>query len=210
MRQRLLADPAALADYEILEMLLFFGIPRRDTKPFAKGLIIQFGSLAAVVMASPEELESAGLRAESVTALKLVVEAADQLAAAESIDRPVLNNLDRLAAYLDPAARSQRPAHLAVLYLNNRNQLLAEQSWPADASAETLPGQVARRALEIHATALILVCCRPDHPAVHNKMDVALGRQITAAADVLSIVLHDSLVIGAGGAWASLKRKGGL
>jgi DNA repair protein RadC len=140
------------------------------------------------VTASPEELESAGLNAESVTALKLVVEAADQLA----------------------AARSQRPAHLAVLYLNNRNQLLAEQSWPADASAETLPGQVARRALEIHATALILVCCRPDHPAVPNKMDVALGRQITAAADVLSIVLHDSLVIGAGGAWASLKRKGGL
>jgi hypothetical protein len=76
MRRRLLADPDAHADYEILEMLLFLGISRRNTKPFAKDLIIQFGSLAAVVMASPEELESAGLNAETVTALNLVVEAA--------------------------------------------------------------------------------------------------------------------------------------
>jgi hypothetical protein len=76
MRRRLLADPDAHADYEILEMLLFLGISRRNTKPFAKGLIIQFGSLTAVVMASPEELESAGLNAETVTALNLVVEAA--------------------------------------------------------------------------------------------------------------------------------------
>jgi DNA repair protein RadC len=98
MRRRLLADPDAHADYEILEMLLFLGISWRNTKPFAKGLINRFGSLAAVMMASPEELESAGLNAESITALKIVVDVADQLAAAESIDRPVLNNLDRLVA----------------------------------------------------------------------------------------------------------------
>jgi DNA repair protein RadC len=88
----------------------------------------------------------------------------------------VLNNFDRLTADLDPLARSQRAAHLAVLFLNNRNQLLAEQPWPMDTPADVLLGQIARRALELHATALILVWCRPDREASPTKSDVALDR----------------------------------
>ncbi len=210
MRTRLLANPDALADYEILEMLLFLGIPRRDTKPFAKALINQFGSLASVLTAPSAGLQAAGLGADSIAALTLVVDAADHLAAAERLERPVLNNHERLIAYLDPAARGARPAHLAVLFLDNRNHLLGEQSWPADVSAEVLPGQVARRALDLHATALLLVFCDPARPAVHSKLDLARGRQVKAAAQVLSIVLHDSVAIGRGGVWASLREKGGL
>jgi DNA repair protein RadC len=149
MRTRLLSEPNALADYEVLEMLLFFGIPRRGTKPFAKSLILQFGSLAAVLTAPVDNLEQAGLAPGSIVALRLVVDAAEHLAAAESIDRPVLNNFDRLTAYLDPLVRSQRAAHLAVLFLNNRNQLLAEQSWSADTATDVLPGRIARLALEL-------------------------------------------------------------
>jgi DNA repair protein RadC len=210
MRTRLLSVPDALADYEILEMLLFFGIPRRDTKPLAKSLILQFGSLAATLTAPVDNLEQAGLAPGSITALRLVVDAAEHLAAAESIDRPVLNNFDRLTTYLDPLARSQRAAHLAVLFLNNRNQLLAEQPWPMDTPTDVLPGQIARRALELHATALILVWCRPDREASPTKSDVALGRQIATAVEALAIVVHDNLVIGRGGDWISLRQIGRL
>jgi DNA repair protein RadC len=210
MRTRLLANPDALADYEILEMLMFMGIPRRDTKPLAKALINRFGSLAAVIVAPVADLQAAGLGDESIAALRVVARAADHLAAAENIERPLLNNHDRLLEYLNPVLRSQRTAHLAVLFLNNRNQLLGEHTWPPDASAEILPGQVGRRALALHATALLLVFCHPNSGAVHSKLDVALGRQIAAAAEVLSIVLHDSLVIGRGGKWASLRQQGGL
>ncbi len=210
MRTRLLANPDALADYEILEMLLFLGIPRRDTKPFAKALINQFGSLAKVLTAPAAGLQAAGLGAASIVALTLVADATGCLAAAECIERPVLNNHERLIAYLDPAARCARPAHLAVLFLDNRNHLLAEQAWPGDVAAEVLPGQVARRALDLHATALLLVFCDPAGPAAHSTLDLARGRQIKAAAQVLSIVLHDSITIGRGGAWASLREQGGL
>jgi DNA repair protein RadC len=210
MRTRLLSAPDALADYEVLEMLLFFGIPRRDTKPLAKSLILQFSSLAGVLTAPADELEQAGLGPESVAALQLVVDAAEHLAAAENVERPLLDNFDRLTAYLDPPARSQRAAHLAVLFLNNRNELLAEQSWPVAAAVDSLPGQIARRALELHATALILVWCRPDREASRTKSDVALGRKIATAAEALSIVVHDNLVIGRGGDWISLRQIGGL
>jgi hypothetical protein len=198
MRARLLAEADALADYEVLEMLLFLGIPRRDTKPFAKGLIIRFGSLAAVVTASPEELESAGLNAESVTALKLVVEAADQLAAAESIDRPVLNNLDRLAAYLDPATRSQRPAHLAVLYLAKSDRF----QWQAYVVVTVVLGQTA---------------CSISRPAQHTQQAELIGGTLGVVEHEMAeerespgaVVRQPQHDIGPGYTWPTLEVRGG-
>ena len=134
MRARLLsAGPDSLADYELVEMLLFLGVPRRDTKPFAKGLINRFGDLLRTLSAEPEALAEAGLNADSVRVWGLVQEAGARLARAEAISRPLLNTPERLVEYVDPPRRLTRPAHLAALFLNNRNQLLAEEAWPADA-----------------------------------------------------------------------------
>jgi len=125
MRERLLGrGPAALADYEVLEMLLFLGIPRRDTKPLAKELINRFGSLEAVLGAASDRLERAGLRPEATAVLRVPEEAARRLALAEARDRPVLNNWDRLLEYLDTGLAGAVPGQRRALLLDNRNRLL--------------------------------------------------------------------------------------
>jgi DNA repair protein RadC len=199
MRARLLgAGPDALADYELVEMLLFLGIPRRDAKPLAKALINRFGNLLRTLSASADDLRDAGLNETSLRVWALVQEAGARLARAETVARPLLNTPDRLFAYLDPQSRLGRPPHLASLFLNNRNQLLAEETW----SDETTPGatvrEIARRALHLHATALVLVRSRPDARPRCIPSDAELVRGIRRASKALSVVLHDHVVIGRG------------
>lgn len=202
MRERLLArGSGALADYEVLEMLLFLGIPRRDTKPLAKAAINRFGSLRAVLLAPSDELERM-LGAASAAVLGLVEQAADRLARAEVRARPVLRDWAQLDAHLDAAPG---PAgETRVLYLNNRNQLLSDELLDGDAAA--LPRVAVRRALALHATALILVLNRPG-AAAPSRDDLALAARLKQAAGVLSIALHDVLLAG-GKARVSLRRKG--
>lgn len=194
MRGKLLAHgPAGLADYELLEMLLFLGIPRRDTKPLAKATINRFGSLSEALAAAPEAL--AHLGPGSVAALKLVEEAATRLARAEAQERPHLANWERLTDYLD---RAPAGVPLRALFLNNRNRLLGDEAVGAAAR------DVAARALELHATAVILVCgAGPDGQAV------AVARQLAQASGLLAIQLHDC-VSGGPGRWASLRAAGAL
>ena len=199
MRARLLsAGPESLADYELVEMLLFLGVPRRDTKPFAKGLINRFGDLLRTLSAEPAALAEAGLNADSVRVWGLVQEAGARLARAEAISRPLLNTSERLVAYVDPPRRLTRPAHLAALFLNNRNQLLAEEAWPGDAEPATTVQSLARRAVHLHATALVLVRSRPDTRPRCQPGDRELVQQVRRAGKALSVVLHDHLVIGRG------------
>ena len=201
MRERLLArGPGALADYEVLEMLLFLGIPRRDTKPLAKAAINRFGSLRAVLLAPADELQRM-LGSVSAAVLGLVEQAADRLAQAETQARPTLRDWAQLDAYLDGAPR---PTGDRVLYLNNRNQLLSDEL--LDGHVTALPRETARRALALHATALILVLDRPG-AAMPSRGDLALAAQLKQAAGVLSIALHDVLLAG-GKARVSLRRKG--
>ncbi len=199
MRVRLLtAGPDSLADYELVEMLLFLGIPRKDTKPFAKGLINRFGDLLHTLSASPDALHAAGLNADSLRVWALLQEAGARLARAENTSRPLLNTPERLAEYLDPPSRQGRPAHLAALFLNNRNQLLAEEMWPGDADPATTVQHLARRAVHLHATALVLVRSRPDTRPRCMPGDRELVQQVRRAGKALSLVLHDHLVIGRG------------
>ena len=153
MRRKLLTvGPAGFADYELLEMLLFLGIERRDTKPLAKATINRFGSLADTICAPATGLRSLG--PASVVVLKLVQEAAARLARADLRERPHLSNWDRLTAYLDGCPASVPP--LRALYLNNRNRLLADEAL-AEQADEPQARAVAARALDLHATAVILV-----------------------------------------------------
>ena len=199
MRTRLLAaGPDSLADYELVEMLLFLGIPRRDTKPFAKALINRFGGLLGTLSAPPGTLTEAGLNKESQRVWALVQEAGARLARAEQIARPLLNTPEKLLDYLDQPGRLGRPAHLAALFLNNRNQLLAEESWPDETEPTGLVQQVVRRAVHLHATALVLIRSRPDTRPRCEPEDKDLVQQLRRAGKALSLVLHDHVVIGCG------------
>ena len=208
MRARLLVrGPDGLADYEILEMLLFLGIPRRDTGPLAKATINRFGSLQAVLDAPAALLRLAGLDGLSASVIELVSESARRLARAEQRSRPLLSDLGRLVDHLDLPARMARPPHLVALLLNNRNQLLAELHCPDTQDAAAVAEAVARRALQAHATALILATCRPGAPPLVTDRDAAVTGCVARGARILSIALHDHWVFGAGEP-VSLKRKG--
>ena len=197
MRARLLSSgPDGLADYELVEMLLFLGVPRRDTKPFAKALINRFGDLLHTLSAPPPALSDAGLNDDSLRVWGLVQEAGARLARAETISRPLLNTPERLLDYLDVPRRVARPAHLAALFLNNRNQLLADEA--CDAAPGGTVQHLARRAIHLHATAIVLVRSRPGSRPGCVPEDKDLVRDCRRAGKALSLVLHDHLVIGQG------------
>jgi len=203
MRGRLLKDPAALADYEILEMLLFLGIPRRDTKPLAKGLIMRFGGLAKALMAGATPLSEAGVPPRAAEAFKMIADAAEQLTRAQHRDPVMLGDHHALAGYLADGARPWRQGWSVVL-LGTRNQVLAERACDA-ADAAAVAGQVLREALGRHATAVILVRGSAGSPEITDA-DRALFKTVRERAEALSITLHDLVVIGRDRRWCSLAR----
>ncbi len=198
MRERLLARGAdGLADYEILEMLLFIGIRRGDTKPVAKALINHFGSLGGVLAAPPRALaEAGGLTLRAIVPLRLVEAASERLARAEIRVRPVLGNLAALGDYLAGAA-GPGPR---LLHLDNRNRLLADEASPLDEEATHAMLRAAlRRALELHATALLIVDRETPVLAVPTRTRGRAAASLRDAASLLSIVLHDRILAGPSG-----------
>ena len=217
MRERLLgAGPASLADYEILEMLLFLGIPRRDTKPLAKALINRFGSLPAVLGAPAAALRGEGLSEACAAVIGLAEPAAARLSGAEARDRPMLNNWERLMAYFDAALTGAVPGQLRILFLDNRNRLLADEVAEQAAGAvptsgeevPDVPRQAMRRALDLHATALIAVRVVPAGTPSSGLLarEAALASRLSRAAAPLAIILHDHMLVG-GDNWVSLRQK---
>jgi DNA repair protein RadC len=210
LRERFLAaGPEALADHEMLEIVLF-ALPRRDTKPVARTLLSRFGSFAMVIAAPVQDLLAVeGLGEAGVAALKSVHAAALRLLRAEVIDQPVLNNWDRLMAYLNAELSRERVEQFRVLFLDNRNHLLADEAQQRGTVNHTpvYPREVAKRALELHATALIVVHNHPSGDPTPSHDDIAMTQQIKAAAAALSIVLHDHIVVG-NGRWLSFRKEG--
>ena len=210
LRDRLLtAGPEALADHEMLEIVLF-ALPRRDTKPLARALLSRFGSFARAIAAPVQDLRSVeGLGEAGVAALKSVHAAALRLLRAEVIEKPVLSNWDRLMAYLNAEMSRERVEQFHVLFLDNRNRLLADEAQQRGTVDHTpvYPREVAKRALELHATALILVHNHPSGDPTPSRDDIAMTEQVRAAAAALSIVLHDHIVVG-NGRWLSFRREG--
>jgi DNA repair protein RadC len=211
MRARLLtAGPDALADHEMLEMVLFLALPRRDTKPIARDLLTRFGSYAAAIAAPLQELRGVdGLGEAGAAALKLVQGAALRLAKAEVLHQPVLNDWDRLMTYLNTVLARERVEQFRVLFLDNRNRLLADEAQARGTVNHTpvYPREVVKRALELHATALILVHNHPSGDPTPSREDIDMTREITSAAAALSIVLHDHVVVG-NGRWLSFRKAG--
>ncbi len=218
MRARVLsAGAASLADYELLEMLLFPGVPRRDTKPLAKALINQFGSLADVLEAAPEALKEAGATRGNVTLLGLVPLAADRLGAPEEPVRVDLGSWGKLLAYCATHLVTAVAGALHVLFLDSRNQLLADEV--VETQERATPGEegvpipvpqvvsaVMQRALALHACSLITVRLaaddvQPDRQLLH---DGPLVQALLQAAPLLAVTMHDHVVL-KGRRWRSFR-----
>lgn len=211
MREKLLdRGPDALADYELLEMLLFLAFKKGDTKPLAKALINQFGSYAAVLSAPPKLLfAQPGVGDHSVAAIKLIQASALRLARAELADTPILNNWDSLIAYLTMAMARETIEQFRVLYLDNRNHLIADEvaSRGTVNHTQVYVRELIRRALDHHATALILVHNHPSGDPKPSRDDIEMTREVQSAVALLDVTLHDHIIIGKG-AWLSFRREG--
>jgi DNA repair protein RadC len=211
LREKLLrAGPAALADYELLEMLLFLALPRIDTKPHAKRLIASFGSAGRTLSAAEHDLRAVeGIGDSAIAALRLVQAAALKLLAEEVRDQPVLNNWDHLVAYLTAAIAREPVEQFRVLFLDSRNRLLADEPQARGTVNHTpvYPREVVRRALELGATALILVHNHPSGDPTPSRADIEMTAEIKAAAAILGITVHDHLIIG-NGRHLSFRREG--
>lgn len=202
MRQKLIeAGPSALLDHELIEMVLFLALPRRDTKPLAKLLLARFGSFAGALSAPTAELRAIeGLGEAGVAALRTVQAAALRLGEAVVKSQPVLSDSASLAAYLTAAMARERTEHFRVLFLDVKNRLIADEVMGRGTVDHTpaYPREVMRRALELHASSLILAHNHPSGDPAPSASDIAMTRDIKAAAAALGLTLHDHLIVGRG------------
>ena len=202
LRQRLIAGgPEALPDYELLEVLLFAGNPRGDTKPLAKDLLQRFGSLAEALSADSDDLLSVpGLGEAGVAALKSVREAALRLSRAELQARPILGSWDKLIEYCTATMAYGKVEEFHLLFLDRKNMLIAHERQQRGTVDHTpvYPREVVKRALDLGASALILVHNHPSGDPTPSKADVTMTRDIVKAAAPLGVTVHDHLVIGRG------------
>ena len=211
LRQRLLAGGAeALADYEVLEYLLFAANPRGDTKPLAKALLDRFGGLAAVLNAEPGALAQVkGMGEAGAAALRAVALAARRMARGEVSGKPVLGSWQALLDYLTIDMAHLTVERVRVLYLDTRNRLIIDHH-VGDGSIDEAaihPREVVRKALDVGATALIIVHNHPSGNPEPSRADIEITRRIAEAGRLLGIVVHDHVIVGRGG-HASLKAKG--
>jgi DNA repair protein RadC len=200
LRRRLLeAGTETLPDYELLEVLLFANDPRRDMKPLAKALIERFGDLAAVLSADPDALIAVeGLHPAGAAALKAVREAALRLKWAEIRERQVIGSWDKLVEYCSAHIAHGKVEEFHVLFLDRKNALMKHERQQRGTVDHTpvYTREVVKRALELGASALILVHNHPSGDPTPSKADIAVTQEIKKAAAPLNISLHDHLIIG--------------
>jgi DNA repair protein RadC len=201
LRQRLLdAGAQNLPDYELLEVLLFANDPRKDVKPLAKRLIDRFGGFPEVLSAAPDALRSAGLREPAVALIKAVHAAALRLAEAELRERDVIGSWDRLIAFCNAHIAYGQVEEFHILFLDRRNALLRHERQQRGTVDHTpvYTREVVKRALELGASALILVHNHPSGDPTPSKADIQVTHDIVSAAKPLGVVVHDHVIIGRG------------
>jgi len=197
----------ALPDYELLELVLFRAAPRRDTKALAKQLIARFGSFAEVVNApGPRLKEIKDVGDAVVTELKLVRTAALRLMRSQIMQRPALSTWNQVLDYLRAAQSYEHREQFRVLFLDKRNQLIADEVQQQGTVDHTpvYVREVVKRALELSATAIVLVHNHPSGDPTPSRVDIDVTKQIVAAAKSLGISVHDHIIVGREG-HASLK-----
>lgn len=198
LRARFLQSPDALPDYELLELILFMAIPRRDVKPLAKQMIARFGSFAGVMHASVPDLTAiSGISETTAIALKAVQAGALRMMKQDVMNRPILNSWQRLIDYLYADMAQEKKEHFRLLFLNKKNELIADEIQQSGTVDHTpaYPREIMKRALELSACAIILCHNHPSGDATPSQEDVDMTRAIVNAAAPLNIIVHDHLII---------------
>jgi DNA repair protein RadC len=203
LRARLLSGGGdGFADYELLEYLLALAIPRQDTKPLAKRLISEFGSLAALIAATPEELKRVeGLGDGTAAAIKFVEAVMLRALRTKALDRPVLSGWQALLDYLHAGMAQRTTEQFRVIFLNNRNIMIRDEVMNDGTinAAPVYPREIVKRALELGAAALVLVHNHPSGDPQPSRDDIQMTRAIMEAGKHLGLSVHDHVIIGAGG-----------
>ncbi len=203
LRQRLFeGGPDALLDHELVEYLLALALPRRDTKPLAKKLINDFGGFGALLTADAGAIARVGDISEgAVAALKIAQAAALRLLQEQVKERPVLGSWQALLDYLHADMAHNPIERVRVLFLNSKNMLIRDEAMSEGSvdEAAVYVREIIRRALEYHATALILVHNHPSGDPSPSQQDIALTKEIVEAARHLRISVHDHIIIGTSG-----------
>ncbi len=203
LRDRFLeGGPDAVAEYELLELILFRAIPRRDVKPLAKELIARFGSFAEVVSAEPPRLrEVEGLSDAAITEIKIVQAAATRLARGEAKKRTALSSWSAVLDYCRTTMAFADKEQFRVLFLDKRNQIIADEVQQKGTVDHTpvYPREVIKRALELNATALILVHNHPSGDPTPSRADIQMTQAIVDIAKPLGVSVHDHIIVGKDG-----------
>ncbi|HWH18118.1 MAG TPA: DNA repair protein RadC [Allosphingosinicella sp.] len=203
LRKRLIeGGPDALLDHELVEYLLALAIPRRDTKPLAKKLIRDFGGFGGLLAADAEAIARVGELSEgAVAALKIAQASALRLLRSEVRERPVLGCWQALLDYLHADMAHNPVERVRVLFLNSKNMLIRDEPMSEGSvdEAAVYVREIVRRALDCHATALIIVHNHPSGDPSPSSQDIRLTRDIVEACRHLKIAVHDHIIIGARG-----------
>ena len=200
LRERFMAGgAAAMPDYEMLELVLFRAIPRQDVKPLARALIERFGDFNGVLSAPAVRLlEISGVGEAVVQELKIVEAAAHRLSRARVMHRPLISSWDALLDYCRTTMAHRETEQFRVLFLDRKNVLIGdeEQARGTVNHVPVYPREVVKRALELNASALILVHNHPSGDPTPSQEDITMTARIRDAAEAMDIALHDHLIIG--------------
>jgi DNA repair protein RadC len=194
--------PAAVSDYELLELLLFQAVPRRDTKPLAKALIARFGSFSDV-LAAPERLltELPGVGASVALYLKAIHAASTRYAKGALAERPLLSSWSAVIDYCRAAMAFEEKEQFRILFLDKKNRLIADEVQQVGTVDHTpvYPREVVKRALELSATALVLAHNHPSGDPTPSRADIQMTKTIVEVAKPLGIEVHDHIIVGRNG-----------
>ena len=191
--------PDAVPDYELLEMVLYRAIRRGDTKPIAKQLLARFGTFAEVLSAAPERLmEVKGVGEAVATELKIVHAAALRLIRGQVINRPMLSSWKAILEYIHAAMVFNDIEQFRVLFLDKKNQLIADEVQQEGTVDHTpvYPREVVKRALELGATAIVLVHNHPSGDPTPSIADIEMTRNVIEAGKRLNVTVHDHVIVG--------------
>ena len=211
LKDRFMRDAgASLHDYEMLELVLFLAKPRAEVKPLAKALITRFGSFADVISADAKELVAVkGVGENTAVALKTIQAAAIRLAREQVMNQPVISSWQKLLDYCRASLAFAKTEEFRVLFLDRKNVLIADEMQQTGTVDHTpvYPREVVKRALDLGASAIIMVHNHPSGDPTPSKGDIEMTKEVREACEKLGISLHDHLIIGKSG-HASFKSLG--
>jgi len=191
-----------LEDYELLELALFSAIPRRDVKPLAKQLLVRFGSMGGVLGATVDDLQTVKGISENTAVFIKTIHALQLRTLSEEIkEKPILTSWQKLIDYCHAAIAHEKREHFRVLFLNKKNQLIADEVQQVGTidHVPVYPREVVKHALDLGATAMILVHNHPSGDPTPSDGDITMTRELVKAAKAMDVMVHDHIIIGKSG-----------